>query len=48
MYGKKTMGVIRSSFLIGPDGTIIAKEQPASPIGNAQRMLEALKKAKAS
>lgn len=41
MYGKKTVGVIRSTVIIGPDGTIVrhwpkvakAEEHPAEVVG---------------
>ncbi len=46
MYGKKTMGVIRSTVIIGPDGTVIkhwptvkkAEEHPAQVLAFLQGM----------
>jgi len=43
MYGKKSIGIQRSTFLIGPDGTI-AKEWPRVSVeGHAAAVLEALR-----
>ena len=42
MYGKEVEGVIRSTFVIGPDG-IVAKVFPkVKPEGHAEEVLEAL------
>ena len=44
MYGKKYMGIIRSSFLIDEDGTIMNawyKVSPADTVPNAMKALEA-------
>jgi peroxiredoxin Q/BCP len=46
MYGKKTMGVIRSTVIVGPDGTVIkhwptvkkAEEHPAQVLAFLQGM----------
>ncbi len=42
MYGKKTMGIIRSSFLIGADGRIIRAWYKVSPEDTVLRAREAL------
>ncbi len=40
MYGKITYGIIRSTFLIGPDGKIIKIWRKVKPEGHAQKVLE--------
>jgi thioredoxin-dependent peroxiredoxin len=45
MYGKKYMGVERSTFLIGPDGIIIDAWRKVSAPGHAQMVLDQLKSA---
>ena len=43
MYGKKTMGIIRSSFLVGPDGRLLGawyKVKPESTVPNALQAAE--------
>jgi peroxiredoxin Q/BCP len=42
MYGKKTVGVIRSTFLVGPDGTLAAVWYNVRADGHAAKVLEAL------
>jgi len=42
MYGKKTMGVIRSTFLIGTDGTIEKAWYNVRADGHAAKVLDAL------
>lgn len=42
MYGKKSMGVIRSTFLVGTDGLIKKAWPKVSPEGHAQEILAAL------
>jgi peroxiredoxin Q/BCP len=42
MYGKKTMGVIRSTFLIGADGTIEKAWYNVRADGHAAKVLDAL------
>lgn len=42
MYGKKYMGIIRSTFLIGPDGKIRAVWPKVKPEGHAEQVLAAL------
>ncbi len=44
MYGRTYMGVDRSTFLIGPDGTIIAAWRGVKVPGHAAAVLGALKK----
>jgi len=41
--GREFMGVVRSTFLIAPDGTIAAVWSPARPKGHAEAVLDALK-----
>lgn len=42
MYGRKFMGVERSTFVIGPDGKIKESVRKVSVAGHAQSMLEAV------
>ena len=42
MYGKKYMGIIRSSFLVGKDGTIIDAWYKVKPDQTVPKALEAL------
>jgi thioredoxin-dependent peroxiredoxin len=44
MYGKKVMGIVRSTFLIGPDGKIVHVFSPVTPEGHAEEVLELVKK----
>ena len=51
MYGKKMMGIERSTFIIGPDGRLKAIFRKVKPEGHAEQVLTALKdeaRAKAS
>lgn len=41
MYGRKYMGVERSTFLIGPDGRILEEWRKVKVPGHAQAVLEA-------
>lgn len=41
-YGKKTVGVIRSTFIIGPDGTIQEAMYNVRAKGHVDRVLKAL------
>lgn len=43
MYGKKVMGIERTTFLIGPDGTLIHIFPKVTPEGHAEQVLELLK-----
>jgi peroxiredoxin Q/BCP len=46
MYGKKVMGIARTSFLIGPDGKIAHVFNNVKPEGHAEEVLAVLKSAK--
>jgi peroxiredoxin Q/BCP len=43
MYGKKVMGVARTTFVIGPDGKIQHIFEKVSPEGHAEEVLAYLK-----
>ena len=43
MYGKKVMGVARTTFIIGPDGEIEHIFEKVKPDGHAEEVLEYLK-----
>jgi len=45
MYGRKVMGIERSTFLIDPDGVIARAWRPVKVPGHAQAVLDALKAA---
>lgn len=45
MYGKKVMGVVRTTFVIGPDGKIKHIFSKVKPEGHAEEVLEYLKSA---
>ncbi len=45
MYGKKVMGIVRSTFLIGPDGNIEHVFSPVTPKGHAEEVLAYVKEA---
>jgi peroxiredoxin Q/BCP len=45
MYGKKVMGVVRTTFIIGPDGKIKHVFHRVKPEGHAEEVLEYLKQA---
>lgn len=42
MYGKKYMGVIRSHWVIGEDGTILDEQLNISPTKSIEKALKAL------
>ena len=44
MYGKTTMGVVRSTYIIDEEGTVIKKFEKAKPDTNAYDILEFLGK----
>ncbi len=44
MYGKKVMGIVRTTFLIGPDGKIVHVFSPVKPEGHADEVLAEVKK----
>lgn len=43
--GQKFMGIFRTTFLIGPDGTIERVWEKVVPTGHAEEVLEALRAA---
>ena len=43
MYGKKVMGIVRSTFLIDPDGRIAHIFSPVTPEGHAEEVLAYVK-----
>jgi peroxiredoxin Q/BCP len=43
MYGKKVMGIERTTFVIGPDQTLVKIFPKVKPEGHAEEVLEALK-----
>jgi thioredoxin-dependent peroxiredoxin len=43
MYGKKVMGVARTTFIIGPDGKFVHIFEKVKPEGHAEEVLEYLK-----
>ena len=43
LYGRDYVGIVRSTFLIDPDGVIRQKWQPVKVPGHAQAVLDALK-----
>jgi peroxiredoxin Q/BCP len=45
MYGKKVMGVARTTFIIGPDGKVKHIFHKVKPQGHAEEVLESLKSA---
>jgi peroxiredoxin Q/BCP len=46
MYGKKVLGIVRSTFLIDPEGRIAAEWRGVKVPGHAQAVLDALKAAR--
>ncbi len=47
-YGKTSMGIIRSSFLVGPNGRIAHVWPAVKPEGHADQVLTALREAQSS
>jgi len=45
MYGRKVMGIVRSTYLVDPEGVIARSWQPVKVPGHAEAVLEALKAA---
>ena len=43
MYGKKVMGIERSTFVIGPDGKLLREFRGVKAAGHAAEVLAALK-----
>ena len=48
MYGRRVLGVVRSTFLIDPQGRIAAEWRGVKVPGHAQAVLDALKAAQAT
>ena len=48
MYGKKVMGIARTTFIIGPDGNIQHIFEKVKPDGHAEQVLEYLKESSKS
>ena len=46
MYGKKVMGIVRTTFIISPDGKIQHIFEKVKPDGHADQVLEYLKASK--
>ena len=42
MYGKQVRGIERSTFLIGPDGTVVCEWRKVKVDGHAQEVLDAV------
>ena len=47
MYGRKVLGVVRSTFLVGPDHRLAAEWRGVKVAGHADAVLDALKAAQA-
>ncbi len=47
-YGRTYMGVVRSSFLVGPDGRVAAAWPNVKPEGHAAQVLAAIREAQAA
>ena len=45
LYGREYIGIVRSTFLIDPDGVVRQRWQPVKVPGHAQAVLDALKSA---
>jgi thioredoxin-dependent peroxiredoxin len=45
MYGKKVIGIVRTTFLIGPDGKVEHIFCPVKPEGHAEEVLALVKAA---
>lgn len=43
MYGRKYQGILRTTFLIGPDGRVAQVFQKVKPKGHAAQVLDALR-----
>lgn len=46
MYGRKVMGIARTTFVIGPDGKIVHVFEKVKPEGHAEEVLGFLKDGK--
>ncbi|MGH8981168.1 MAG: thioredoxin-dependent thiol peroxidase [Acidimicrobiales bacterium] len=45
LYGKKTVGTVRSTFLVGPDGKVLRSWYSVKADGHAAKVLDALQHA---
>ncbi len=45
MYGRKVIGIVRTTFLIGPDGKVAHIFAPVKPEGHAEEVLAEVKRA---
>jgi peroxiredoxin Q/BCP len=43
MYGRKVLGIVRSTFLIDPAGVVRERRSPVKVPGHAQAVLDSLK-----
>jgi peroxiredoxin Q/BCP len=43
MYGKKVMGIVRTTFVIGPDQTLLHVFSQVKPEGHAEEVLALIK-----
>jgi thioredoxin-dependent peroxiredoxin len=48
MYGRKVMGIARTTFVIGPDGKIMHVFEKVKPEGHAEEVLAFLKTKRAA
>ena len=48
MYGKLFFGVVRSTFIVGPDGTVVKVFEKVKPEGHAEEVIEALESLRSS
>ena len=48
MYGKKSMGIIRSTVLIGPDGKVIKHFPKVKVKGHVEAVMDALDEARSN
>ncbi|PKK39721.1 Thiol peroxidase, Bcp-type [Clostridiaceae bacterium JG1575] len=46
LFGKTALGIIRSTFVIGPDGTLLKIYRKPKPEGHAEEILSFLKSVK--
>jgi thioredoxin-dependent peroxiredoxin len=46
LYGKKVMGIARTTFVIGPDGKIVHVFEKVNPEGHAEEVLAFVKDGK--
>jgi thioredoxin-dependent peroxiredoxin len=44
MYGKKVLGIVRTSFLVGPDGKVLHIFENVKPQDHAEEVLAQVKK----